>query len=1219
MRRIFLGLFLCIWTVGAFSSCISPEKEVIIVAYSSLNFEAASSQVPFEISTNFLWNIEITDSWLNVSPVKGYGDKQLTVKVSANPSIKPRDASFFIVGEQKRQEITVHQEGEAPVLIFPETTGTVPAAGGEHVIKATTNLDIKIDIQDPWVSYVATRTVADREFVFSVSPNTELTARATQIVFKPANGDAAVSYTLSQYGETEDIVLQETEVSIAAEGASRSVEVTANIPWEAVASDSWIHIVGTKTMESTACMFTVDANPRVEAREGNIIVKKVGSTQLSRTILVKQDGAAERITLVPEAFDDIPYRPAAEYVLKVDANFDWTINAASLESWVSAPEVNRADSTVTFSVAENTDVHERTTSFSIVRRDKNYYKSVSITQAASPERLSIGVGVQDFKHIPAAGRELTAEIISNVAWEAVSDKDWVRLAPRTKALESKILDIVVEGHTATEPRTARITVTTAEASAFIDLTQLGAEPLIVLDPESLNVPGSVHTAKLTVTSNVKWEIVDLPSWIAAEALPPTKAYADSSVLLLFKENITDVVREARPAIKQVDGSCKVLLPVRQAPPAFSVVPARLSIPAVGAVGQKVMVGADVPWDIVSGPDWVGLSSSQAGPSRYDSLLIFDVAANTGTSPRTGEVVIRHRGGAGKISVSFVQQAGVITSSPESFTVDAPGGQLQASIGATVPWHIDKLPSWIKLDGCQPLEAPGDSLLTLTVVSNNTAEDRTDKIILQQTGGAVTCEIPVTQKKPYIVLSPSELTLSGAAHSRKIQITSNVEWEVMTRDVPWVSIASISEDRTELVLNVEANATAGSRAANIRFSHKGGAYCSVLTVTQEAATLQISPSTLALSASAGTAVVKIFADIDWKVHEKPDWVTVEQENIKRENTVYTVPLSIAANTDTDLRKGLFVVALENGLLRDTLEISQAGGSPYLNVSVSKSLLHNEGDTLSLTIESNIPVSYSTDAEWLSQTGVNTSGRSTCYTMKASPTTLRERRQARIFVSTATGENKDTLTLVQKEPRIARADSLVLVDFFNVLKGEGWRDNMVWDLAMPATTWFGVQLRTVIQSGAYRVQKLSLPNARLRGYLPEKIGELSYLEELDLSQNISLTGILYRSWADDLVYLRVLNLSDCALSNDKIMVNIPKEWGPIVPKPGTTYEMPFADLETFIISNNYFTGEIPEEITWHTNYSKWDFAKNIAPQRSGSLTEPKEKEPEGQPASGESGIP
>ena len=98
-----------------------------------------------------------------------------------------------------------------------------------------------------------------------------------------------------------------------------------------------------------------------------------------------------------------------------------------------------------------------------------------------------------------------------------------------------------------------------------------------------------------------------------------------------------------------------------------------------------------------------------------------------------------------------------------------------------------------------------------------------------------------------------------------------------------------------------------------------------------------------------------------------------------------------------------------------------------------------------------------------------------------------------------------------------DRAVLTALYRATNGDNWLDNENWLSNLPLNQWFGVRA-----NADNRVNVLELFDNRLRGELPEQIGELTELTYLDLSAN-SLTGDLPAS-TGNLRNIEVLLLSE-----------------------------------------------------------------------------------------------
>lgn len=164
---------------------------------------------------------------------------------------------------------------------------------------------------------------------------------------------------------------------------------------------------------------------------------------------------------------------------------------------------------------------------------------------------------------------------------------------------------------------------------------------------------------------------------------------------------------------------------------------------------------------------------------------------------------------------------------------------------------------------------------------------------------------------------------------------------------------------------------------------------------------------------------------------------------------------------------------------------------------------------------------------------------------------------------------------------RADSLALVDFYRVMKGAEWVEDSNWVSESPLELWHGV---TTSEEG--RVIGLRLPSNNLAGFLPFSIGQLNYLEVLDLSGN--QIGGEFPVPINKLVNLVELDLSDNIMKCDLPITLASCFSLRVLRLARNEYlgELPynFADLtrlEVIDLSGNKLTGPLPFDLGRITN--------------------------------------
>lgn len=143
-------------------------------------------------------------------------------------------------------------------------------------------------------------------------------------------------------------------------------------------------------------------------------------------------------------------------------------------------------------------------------------------------------------------------------------------------------------------------------------------------------------------------------------------------------------------------------------------------------------------------------------------------------------------------------------------------------------------------------------------------------------------------------------------------------------------------------------------------------------------------------------------------------------------------------------------------------------------------------------------------------------------------------------------------------------------YKALDGDNWANNTNWCSDKHPSEWYGIR----VNEG--HIWELNLVNNRLKGVLPEEIGDLNYLTWFNLSTDASpdhnvITGPLPESIGN------LINLHYLSLMQNRISGKIPSSIGNLK-KLESLNLMGAVNFETgeFFSDDNYLTGEIPEEI-------------------------------------------
>ena len=168
-----------------------------------------------------------------------------------------------------------------------------------------------------------------------------------------------------------------------------------------------------------------------------------------------------------------------------------------------------------------------------------------------------------------------------------------------------------------------------------------------------------------------------------------------------------------------------------------------------------------------------------------------------------------------------------------------------------------------------------------------------------------------------------------------------------------------------------------------------------------------------------------------------------------------------------------------------------------------------------------------------------------------------------------------------PPVASSDRDVLEAFYNATNGPSWTNSTNWLTEAPLRQWYGV---TSNDDG--RVTELTITSNNLDGTLPSSLGDLEYLEVLNLELNDGLSGSIPEELGN-LSNLTFLKFSATGLSG-----SIPGSLGGL------------SNLRTLHLNNSALSGSIPSQLGNLTSVTDFHIGHNqlsgTIPQALGNLS-------------------
>ncbi len=364
---------------------------------------------------------------------------------------------------------------------------------------------------------------------------------------------------------------------------------------------------------------------------------------------------------------------------------------------------------------------------------------------------------------------------------------------------------------------------------------------------------------------------------------------------------------------------------------FTIAPLNLSYTDVAGSGTvNVSTTSGCNWAASSNDSWITVTSGSTGSGN--GTVGYNVAANTGTTTRTGTITI-----AGQLH-SVTQSAPTACSytiSPTALSYNSTGGSGIVNVTTTsgCAWTATSNSSWITISSGS--SGSGNGSVNYTVAANTGTTQLTGTI----TVAGQTHSVTISGVNCNYTISPTALSFTSLAGSGTINVASNTgcNWTASTTD-SWITITSGStgSGNGTVSYSVTANTSATQRLGSILV---GGQSHTVVQNGTSTCTYTLTPASLTLSSSANTGTVNITttSGCTWTAVSNDNWIFISSGNSGSGNG--TVNYSVTANPNQTQRVGTITIGgqiytiTQTGVICPATPIVQAAGCSLATSQIS----------------------------------------------------------------------------------------------------------------------------------------------------------------------------------------------------------------------------------------------------------------------------------------------
>lgn len=485
----------------------------ITVDKTSLDFAASqNSSAKIEItSQNVAWEITGVPDWLTLSATKGTGNA--TVKVTANENKQVDDSRVAVLNVESTssnfqfsKNVTVSQAAAAAYIkVGMEAVSVLPQEVVESVA-VDSNVEWVAVCYSSWITLTKTNNTI---LQISVSENLTAASRTATIALRRVGSTATlatISVTQSEGGVTGST----EEVKFGIEGGTKSVEIDADVTWNAVSSaSSWLSVTPRSGIAGKAVLkLTALANGSTSSRNAFVYVKIGGTQKLSIPVL--QEGISFNVNGMLHEFSASGNESQK---LSIITNKEWKVLAKPDWVTVTPAEGGKGTTEVDVKVVENVSLNSRSATLRIGIEGLNIYKDIAVSQSGLDSEFSGSTLEFGWE-----SSQKDIEVVVPNSWSATVSKNWITLS-QYSGNGGETVHVTVQTNDNEDARTGTIAVVTEGNTFVFSVVQQGQYLKINSVAGEFAAMGGTASLEISTTVGAEYSIEyegAVKDWLSAK-------------------------------------------------------------------------------------------------------------------------------------------------------------------------------------------------------------------------------------------------------------------------------------------------------------------------------------------------------------------------------------------------------------------------------------------------------------------------------------------------------------------------------------------------------------------------------------------------------------------------------------------------------------------------------------------------------------------------------
>ena len=442
------------------------------------------------------------------------------------------------------------------------------------------------------------------------------------------------------------------------------------------------------------------------------------------------------------------------------------------------------------------------------------------------------------------GQKTTVLVTSNNPWSA-QGSDWCTVNPSSGKAGETTVEIVASENNQTEDRQCSIVFSSENITQKLDIFQPKGKVGISLPKNHYTITSDAQSIYVEVQSDIEYEISINVDWITHVG---TKALDSKVYVFDISSNSSYDPREGLITIKEKGGNFFQTITVKQEQKNALIISKKEYEISSEEQSLEIKLQTNINIDIMipdSAKTWVTHKETKA---LNDKSVILNINKNENTNSRSCKIILKKNDNSISDTIRITQaQKDTIIASQKEYEISSKEQSLEIKLQTNIDIDItipDSAKTWISHLETKTLI---DKSVILNINKNENTNSRSCKIILKKKNDSFSDTIKITQaQKDTIIVSQKEYKLSGTSQTIKVDILSNIDYNV---NIPinaqdWLSLSDklLNEEngnikKETLVFAIKENLH-GNRSTSIRIENKNGTNICSIIINQETTTINI---------------------------------------------------------------------------------------------------------------------------------------------------------------------------------------------------------------------------------------------------------------------------------------------------------------------------------------------------------------------------------------------